>query len=185
MEIVNFFEKLAGRWFSQRTTHDLCAQQSKAGKSDLELEWLPAGDSSIQSLCADVGQPDAVALGGLKIIQKSTIEGHPQQQVQTTLVVPLQPHTSSTQDPETGNPVEGSFLRSAPPGQTLVGQYRLEKDSLMVLSTPVGESVMEERWWFITDNLRMRTGLLTRPDGTQLASFCSEIRLGGGKPPAS
>jgi len=57
MEIVNFFEKLAGRWFSQRTTHALSTQQSKAGKSDLEIEFLPPEADAVQQLYqqADTG----------------------------------------------------------------------------------------------------------------------------------
>ncbi|NJM85498.1 MAG: phycobiliprotein lyase, partial [Leptolyngbyaceae cyanobacterium RM2_2_21] len=42
MEIVNFFEKLEGSWFSQRTTHYVSTQTSQSGQSDLKMERVSA-----------------------------------------------------------------------------------------------------------------------------------------------
>jgi hypothetical protein len=173
MEIVNFFEKLAGRWFSQRTTHYLSAQQSQAGKSDLEIEWLPATDAMVQTLCGEFSFPVNQALGGLKVMQKSTLDGSPNQQIRTTLVVPLASESETV----------GKLLQTVHPrkGTPQLGQYRFENGVLSVM-TEAEDSAVEERWWFISENLRMRTSVLKRQDGTQLASFCSEIRLGGVAP---
>ncbi len=182
MEIVNFFEKLAGRWFSQRTTHALSTQQSKAGKSDLEVEFL-AGEAEevmafwrahpqFQVLTGSASAP----LCGLRIQQSSTVEGENKPKVATMLMVPL---TAKVQDK---NLYTGALIRS---GSLEKSTYTLEDDVLTIISdTPDARS--EERLWFINDNLRMRTSnteLKSGPNsGLRVASFCSEIRLGV-KPP--
>ncbi|NJM96939.1 MAG: phycobiliprotein lyase [Phormidesmis sp. RL_2_1] len=109
IEIVNFFEKLAGRWFSQRTTHALSTQQSKAGKSDLEVTFLAPDTDAVQQLWQThlAVQPNATPLCGLQIQQSSTIEGDSQPQVlTTTLLVPLTPHLQA------GESYTGALLRS-------------------------------------------------------------------------
>lgn len=171
MEIVNFFEKMAGRWFSQRTTHALSTQQSKAGKSDLEIEFLAPEAEAVQQLWQD-SDSDAEPLCGLSIQQSSTIEGDSKPKVSTTLLVPLTAEAASS----------GHILRS---GATTTGSYQIE-DEVLTIQSETDEAHSVERMWFINDNLRMRTGIVDLKSGPQsglrIASFCSEIRLGV-KPP--
>jgi hypothetical protein len=183
MEIVNFFEKLAGRWFSQRTTHALSSQQSKAGKSDLEVAFLAPDVEAVQQLWQAHSQAQAQSLAatplcGLSIQQSSTIEGDSQPKVLTTLLVPLTPESQN------GEGYTGKLVRS---GTSEHSTYTLEEEVLTIV-TDSPEARSEERLWFITDNLRMRTGnteIKSGPNsGLRIASFCSEIRLGV-KPPAA
>jgi len=176
MEIVNFFEKMAGRWFSQRTTHALSTQQSKAGKSDLEVDFLSAEASEVQQLCETAAVGEA-PLCGLKIQQSSTIEGDTKPTSLTTLLVPL---TADTQGAD--GLAGGTFVRSGKPGQpSQQGTYTLE-DEVLTITTETKEATSTERLWFINNNLRMRTGITELASGLRIASFCSEIRLGV-KPP--
>ena len=168
-DIVNFFEKLAGRWFSQRTTHYLTEQTSKAGKSDLEIDFLTSDHSSVAQLCEQCGVANTKALCGLSITQKSTIEGSAKQRTRTTLIVPVA-------DTDTA----GQMLYSGTSAHKCSYQYEQE---VLTLTTEDSKASSQERWWFITDNLRMRTQMVKPKDGPELASFCSEIRMGG-KPPA-
>ncbi|MBE9078184.1 phycobiliprotein lyase [Romeria aff. gracilis LEGE 07310] len=171
MEIVNFFEKLAGKWFSQRTTHDIASKQSQAGKSDLQIDFLPADSADVQQLC-QAAAAAAPALCGLRLSQSSTIEGDPKTLTGTTLMVPLSPAADGS----------GSILYGTPSSSSM-RQYRLEDGVLTILAED-DQARSEERLWFVNDNVRMRTQVLERPDGLRLTSFCSEIRLGA-KPPAS
>lgn len=182
MEIVNFFENLAGRWFSQRTTHALSTQQSKAGKSDLEVEFLSADNAEVQQLyhsAADSQNAEALSaqpLCGLQIQQSSTIEGDSQTKTLTTLMVPLKPTT------ENNSIYSGTLLRSeSAQGAAQGGTYTLE-DEVLTIVTKSEEATSTERLWFINNNLRMRTGMTELASGLRIASFCSEIRLGV-KPP--
>jgi len=179
MEIVNFFEKLAGRWFSQRTTHALSTQQSKAGKSDLDVTFLTADTPEVIQLC-DANQVAASSasqpLCGLSIHQSSTIDGDTKAKVMTTLLVPLAPTD------ENSGVVSGALLRD---GSSDKSTYTLEDEVLTIVGDGA-EARSEERLWFINENLRMRTGMTELKSGPQsglrIASFCSEIRLGA-KPP--
>ncbi|MEL7224360.1 MAG: phycobiliprotein lyase [Cyanobacteria bacterium P01_D01_bin.36] len=178
MEIVNFFEKMAGRWFSQRTTHALSTQQSKAGKSNLEVDFLSAEASEVQQLCQTAAAGNS-PLCGLKIQQDSTVEGDSKNISHTTLLVPLSAEKSAGD-----NQYNGTFVRSGKPGQpSQTGSYSLEEE-VLTITTKTEEATSTERLWFINDNLRMRTGITELASGLRIASFCSEIRMGV-KPPKS
>ena len=168
MQNVNFFKKQGGRWFSQRTTHYLKAGGSKAGKSDLEITYIDAGADEVIQLCDEANGAAAAAVGGLRIAQKSTIVGG-QARNQSTLLVAIATDESS------GKLVSKPNDTSPPQ----ISEYRLENDVLTIVTEANGLRA-EERWWFITDKLRMRTNVLSDSDGQTMASFCSEIRLGDG-----
>ncbi len=176
MEIVNFFEKLAGRWFSQRTTHALSTQQSKAGKSDLEVEFLPPDAADVQQLCQQNNTSDA-PLCGLRIQQSSTIEGDTKPQTMTTLLIPLTPQANAENTAHSGTMLSSNAPQPAP----YPSIYTLQDEVLTIVSDSA-EARSEERLWFINDNLRMRTGMVKLASGLRIASFCSEIRMGV-KPP--
>ena len=177
MEIVNFFEKLAGRWFSQRTTHALSTQQSKAGKSDLEVAFLASDAAEVQALCESLGKAaltSAEPLCGLQIQQTSTIEGDTKPSVLTTLMVPFAPDSPALS--------RGRLVSSGGPGKGVKKSTYTLEDEVLTIVTEDDQAQSTERVWFINDNLRMRTGMTELVDGLRIASFCSEIRLGV-KPP--
>ncbi|MGD1854896.1 MAG: phycobiliprotein lyase [Leptolyngbyaceae cyanobacterium] len=163
---MNFFKKQGGRWFSQRTTHYLKAGGSKAGKSDLEVTYIEPAEADVVRLCDIANAPGANALGGLRIVQKSTLIGG-DTRTQSTVIAAI-----------AADEYSGNLLRQIE-GQTIaqVSQYRFENDVLTITTEANGVRA-EERWWFITDNLRMRTNVLSDDSGQIMASFCSEIRLG-------
>ena len=166
MQNVNFFKKQGGRWFSQRTTHYLKAGESKAGKSDLEVTYVDANADGVVKLCGAVNCSAADSLGGLLITQKSTILGG-QSREQSTLLVAIATDENT-----------GKLLRQTD-GQPVsyTSQYRFENEVLTITTETDGLRA-EERWWFITDKLRMRTNVLSDEAGQVMASFCSEIRMG-------
>ena len=166
MQNVNFFKKQGGRWFSQRTTHYLKAGESKAGKSDLEVTYVDAKADGVVQLCGATNYSADDALGGLLITQNSTILGG-QAREQSTLLVAI-----ATDE------YTGKLLRQTN-GQSLAhtSQYRFENE-VLIITTEVDGLRAEERWWFITDKLRMRTNVLSDDAGQVMASFCSEIRMG-------
>ncbi|MFG6098109.1 phycobiliprotein lyase [Leptothoe sp. ISB3NOV94-8A] len=169
MQNVNFFKKQEGRWFSQRTTHYLKAGNSKAGKSDLEVTYMDAGTDAVIQLCNEASCSATDAVGGLRIAQKSTVDG------QTRTLVTLLAAIATDDD--------NGKLISKPEGKarSQVSQYRFENEVLTIVTAADGLRA-EERWWFITDKLRMRTNVLSGDQGQTMASFCSEIRLGDIKP---
>ena len=166
MQNVNFFKKQGGRWFSQRTTHYLKAGESKAGKSDLEITYMDATEVAVVQLCDASNYPAADALGGLRIVQKSTIIGG-ESRSQLTLLVAISVDASTGQ----------LLCQTSDQPISQISHYQLDND-VLTITTEANGARAEERWWFITDNLRMRTNILSDESGQIMASFCSEIRLG-------
>ena len=172
MEIVNFFKKQEGRWFSQKTTHYLQAGKSKAGKSDLEVAYIAAHDPELPRLVQDPvrrrisfasGQPSSSnTVGGLRISHNSVVG--PQNQIKTLLIAAV-------------GDSEGQLLQRSDNSVVQISRYRWENGALIV-TTEADGLIAEERWWFITDNIRMRTSVVHSGEQQTLASFCSEIRLG-------
>lgn len=168
MDIVSFVETLAGKWFSQRTTHYLASQSSKAGQSSLLIEFLPATDASLVQFCEAQGQGTSGLACGLKVNQDSRLDGDTQTIQGTTWMAFFQPTDGG----------QGILLQGSLQGAAAKGKYGLENEVLsFITQTPDG--TIEERLWFANPNLRMRTSVFKVGDAERMASFCSEIRLGG------
>lgn len=67
------------------------------------------------------------------------------------------------------------MLRKMP----VAGSYKMGDDQALTLITEYETMWSEERLWFASPNLRMRVGVLKRFGGFSMASFTSEIRMGG------
>lgn len=168
MDIVSFVETLAGKWFSQRTTHYLASQSSKAGQSNLLIETLPVTDASLVQLCEAQGQDPSHIACGLKVNQDSRMDGDTSNTQSTTIMVILRPTENGT----------GIVLQASAQEPIAQGEYGLEND-VLTLTTQTPDGTIQERLWFVNPNLRMRTSVFKVGDAEQMASFCSEIRMGG------
>lgn len=170
MDIVNFFESLAGKWFSQRTTHNLAGQSSQAGQSNLLIEFLSATDADLAATCAPLGHDPSQIACGLRVHQDSQIDGQPQKIQSTALMVIFAPNAAG----------EGALVQAAG-SSVLQGRYQVA-DEVLSITTPTETGQVEERLWFVNPNLRMRTSVVKVGETEQVASFCSEIRMGVSKP---
>ncbi|MBE9136790.1 phycobiliprotein lyase [Nodosilinea sp. LEGE 07088] len=171
MDIVNFFESLAGKWFSQRTTHNLAGQSSQAGQSNLLIDFLPAADGDLAQACAPLGHDSSQIACGLRVHQDSQLEGDSQKIQSTALMVVMTPDASGA----------GVLVQAAASAPAVQGHYQVENEVLTIV-TPTAAGQVEERLWFVNPNLRMRTSVVKVDDTVQIASFCSEIRMGLAKP---
>jgi hypothetical protein len=96
-------------------------------------------------------------------------------------------HTGSTvlvSVPDTDNPSQGKLLREIGYAEKtpVAGRYIMGIDKALTLITEYETMFSEERLWFASPNLRMRVSVLKRFGGFSMASFTSEIRMGGVKP---
>lgn len=177
MNIVDFFQQSAGKWFSQRTSHHLAFKQSESGKSDIVIEMLPSNDLEVVKLCEQYEIDPALALCGARVTWNGTMEWDEEKHTGSTVLVPVA-------DPE--NPNEGKLLREMGYAEKapVAGRYQMGDDQALILITEYESMYSEERLWFASPNLRLRTSILKRFGGFSMATFCSEIRMGGAKPPA-
>jgi hypothetical protein len=167
MDIVNFFERTEGTWFSQRTTHFIQGQPSQTGQTTLEMTTLATDAPVIAALCQQFAADPAAVLLALQIEQGGRLDGSPQvQQQSTTLFVVMKPTENG-----------GQFFSQTGSEAPTQGQYQLDEE-VLTLITDTDQLHTEERIWYLNPNLRMRTSFATLSDGFQLASFCSEIRRG-------
>lgn len=171
MEIVNFFETLAGKWFSQRTTHYLKSQTSRSGQSNLLIEFLPQFDPAVVRLCEQLSQDSQQAVCGLKLNHDSRMDGDVDNTKSTSYLVAMHPNDQG----------RGRLLQLGTDGKPSQGEYLLENEVLSMVTAIDGGQV-EERLWYVNPNLRMRTSTLTQDGAILLSSFCSEIRMGMAAP---
>ena len=183
MDIIEFFEQSAGKWFSQRTLHNLTSGQLQAGKSELKIEILLASDPAVIKLCSEHAiSPDSAPLPGVRITWNAIADKNPKNG--STVLVPV---------PDSDNPKVGKLLQSggaAPknglaklrPG--IASSYTISEDDVLTLIAQAEDFYAEERLWYLMPNLRIRTSVVKRSSGTTVASFCSEIRMGVTQPAA-
>jgi len=178
MDIVEFFQLSSGKWFSQRTSHNLDLKQAAAGKSDLLIDALSQTDPEVIKLCERYDMNPALVLCGMRVTSNGTVEGITKKQVGSTVLVAIA-------DPDMPN--QGKLLQtmSAPEPVPTVGRYNLGDDEALTLTIESETMYLEERLWFASPNLRLRTSMLKQAGDFNMASFCSEIRMGVVPPPAN
>lgn len=182
MDIQEFFDLSGGKWFSQRTSHHLAFKQSESGKSDIVIETLPKDHPEVIKLCEQHNVDPSLATGGARVVWNGSMEWDSSDEDKekhsgSTVLVPVP-------DPE--KPNEGQLLREMGYAEKapVAGRYIMGSDDALTLITEYDTMYSEERLWFASPNLRLRHSILKRFGGFSMASFCSEIRMGGVKPPA-
>jgi CpeS-like protein len=181
MEVVDFFERSAGRWRSQRTTHHLAFRRAEVGDSEISVISLAASDPEVQELCKLHEIDPALAVCGSRVTWQGTMswdrdtEGGHEGKTVFAIV------------PDQDNPRQGRLLREKGYAEIVpvVGLYQLDEEGGLVLTTDYETMSSIERFWFVSPQLRLRTSTVKRFGGFSTASFCSEARLGENKDPAS
>ena len=175
MDIQEFFELSAGKWFSHRTSHHLAFKQSESGKSDITIEMLAQDDPEVIKLCQQYEFDPALAKCGARVSWNGTMEWDEEKHTGSTVLVPV---------PDADNPNQGKLLREMGYAEKtpVAGSYIMGSDEALTLITEYETMSSEERLWFASPNLRMRVSVLKRFGGFSMASFTSEIRMGGVQP---
>ncbi len=173
MDLNEFIDTFTGKWFSQRTTHDLQQKTSFLAKSDLWVDAVDSADSAIKTLCDRYGiAPDQVAIA-LKLRWEATIAASPKKEMGTGAIALL----------KSADPTQGQVLSdttSSGTTQPSPGTYVFGDDEALTFTLPLPSGNITERMWFASPNLRMRTSTVVENGEPTVASFCSEIRMGGG-----
>lgn len=174
MDIQEFFQQSTGKWVSQRTSHYLVQNQSENVKSDLMVELLSQDHSTVVQLCQQHDVDPAQVLCSVKMDWNGIVDRLPKAQTGSSLLV-IVPNLDLTK--------QGRLLRQASDSaQSLSGQYSMGDDEVLTLTVEGENLYAEERIWFANPNFRMRTSVLKRNGNFTSATFCSEIRMGGGQP---
>jgi len=170
MDILEFFELSAGKWFSQRTVHNLTSGALEAGKSNLTIALLGPDDSTLAQLCDRHGVDPAAAGKGWHLTWDGTVDSDTDKRVGSAVLVPVA---------DRDRPKEGRMLQQGggKNPQSLAGRYSVGDDDVLTVWMESETFTAEERLWYLMPNLRLRTSVVKYSDGTMMASFCSEIRM--------
>jgi hypothetical protein len=167
MEIRPFLELCSGTWFSQRTRYALADRTAENHKSELAVAFLEPGDDCLRQLC-DRHRHVEECLGGWQVNWSSSGDWGSPKVTGTATIAFLA---------ETGKSA-GKLLRS-PVGvgeSALQGSFRLDGEAALTLRLDGGNVGAEERIWFASDNLRLRTTVIQQGDRFCQTAFYSEIR---------
>ena len=191
MDIEEFFQLCAGKWFTQRTSHNLASQKSESDQFTAIAVMVQKDAPEAVSLCQQHQLDPTRIIGGLRLAPDQ-----PKTEARSRFSQFLPESKNKDKDDDTTllvlvadteNPQQGKILRcnGSPESLLAPSEYVLGNDDSLTLTTVDGALHAEERLWFASENLRMRTSLLKQGDGVCVASFFSEIRLGAAKPSES
>ena len=164
MDIKEFLDLTIGKWFSQRASYHLDRQKAEHSKGELTIEMLSVDNSEILNLCEQHQINPHNSLGGIKTSWDNSVDwGKPKQKGSTIITV----------IPDVDNPQVGKLVGQ---NQVNAGRYILGNDEALTLIIEDGKIYSEERLWFASPNLRLRTTIFKYADGFSTTSFYSEIR---------
>ncbi len=150
--IANFLQHSAGEWLSQRTQHHLVFSRFESVKVNLSLEWLePAAADAIATA---KGLNLSPSVGGATVRWSGDQQGE-----QTLIAIEASPEQGQLWNPADPKPINYSLV-----------------EGVLMLVQIIDTGRSEERIWFASDNLRLRTSLIERFGSYAQADFCSEIR---------
>lgn len=169
MTVMEFFELSVGTWMCQRTSHHLAFRRSEDGKSQLQISSLAADDPAVIRTCELHDIDPALAVGGARVQWQGEQAWDNEEYKGNVVIVPV---------PDPGDPNCGQLLRDQGYAEKVpvVGTYSIGPDQALTLITDYQMTWSEERIWFASPNLRLRTSVVKRFGGFSMASFCSEIR---------
>jgi CpeS-like protein len=173
MDVMAFFQQSTGKWRSQRTTHHLAFRRAEAGESEIIVEALSADHAKVIEICQIHEVDPARAIGGAYVAWQGSMGWDKEDEN----------HEGSTVFaliPDLDRPRQGTLLRERGYAEIVpvAGQYLMDDEDALVLITEYETMSSEERFWFASPSLRMRTSTVKRFGGFATATFCTEFRVG-------
>jgi hypothetical protein len=169
MDIKEFLNLTIGNWFSVRTSHNLAPDQVENSKSDLNIEMLPPEAEEVVSLAQQFKVDPKISLGGTKITWDNSVDWGKTKQKGFALIILV---------PDVDNPQTGNILRQvySPGISPTKGRYLMGADDSLTLIIEDNNTFTEERLWFASPNLRLRTSVIKTNNEIKATNFYSEIR---------
>lgn len=167
-----FFQYSAGQWRSKRVTHHLPFRRAESGGSDIKVESLEKEDPRIVEICQMHEMDAANSVGGSYVTWAGSMawdkddENHEGSTVFALI-------------PDAENPRQGKLLRERGYAEIVpvAGEYHLDEENGLVLTTEYETMTIYERFWFANPDLRLRTSTVKRFGGFNTTTFCMEERI--------
>ncbi|MEL7035036.1 MAG: phycobiliprotein lyase [Cyanobacteria bacterium J06592_8] len=169
MNMMDFFRKSEGVWFSQRAVHHFDAVVNESGESNLIINVLEKDDPRVLEVCQNQNTDPALVSGGASFGWQDNLDLQEPNPNYAAILVDL---------PNPENPRQGKFLRNRGyvEGIPVVGIYHFSEDGVLTISTEYERNQGQERCWFVTDDFRVRVSSVKMVNGVNLTSYSSERR---------
>ena len=166
---LSFFRLSCGRWMSQRSQHHLLHRRAEAGASFIVVEELFKGDERLADIATRNGEDVSRIVGGCWVRWSGSMawdragESHEDQ-----TMFGLIPSDDAGR--------QGLLLRDRGYAEKapVAGQFRMDDENGLILTTDYEMMSSLERVWFAGPNLRLRTSTVQGLSNN--ASFCMETR---------
>ena len=173
MNLQSFVERSEGQWRSMRSGHSLAFQQFEEVLSQITIEQLPIDDEQVRALIEASPSITSAPQCPFRMEWSAESDWEPDDPSEVSagscILVPIP--TDQTQ---------GLLLRSVgyAESEQAVSHYQFLSDGTFVLSTKYGQSIAEERIWFVAEHVRCRSSVLRTSEGSGVlqTSFASEVR---------
>ena len=168
-DALSFFRLSCGRWTSQRSQHHLLHRRAEAGSSFIVVEELLKGDERLAEIAARNGESVEQIIGGCWVRWSGSMawdragESH-EDQTMFGLIPTDEAGRSGLLLRDRG------YAEKAP----VAGQFRMDAENGLILTTDYEMMSSLERFWFAGPNLRLRTSTVQGLSNN--ASFCMETR---------
>lgn len=168
-DALSFFRLSCGRWTSQRSQHHLLHRRAEAGSSFIVVEELLKGDERLAEIAARNGESVERIIGGCWVRWSGSMawdragESH-EDQTMFGLIPTDEAGRSGLLLRDRG------YAEKAP----VAGQFRMDAENGLILTTDYEMMSSLERFWFAGPNLRLRTSTVQGLSNN--ASFCMETR---------
>jgi len=171
MDGLTFFQHSAGQWRSQRTTHHLPFRRAETGGSQIKVETLTKDDPKIAEICQMHSCSPESSVGGSYVTWDGAMQWDKENEDHKG-------ETVFALIPTAENPRQGKLLRERGYAEIVpvAGEYYLDQENALVLTTEYETMTIHERFWFVGDDIRLRTSTVQRFGGFNTATFCIEVR---------
>jgi len=172
MKIEQFVAQSIGDWKSMRSGHSLAFQIFEDVVSEISIISIKKDDPRVLKLLNKTGiSSEGICPFFMKWEADSDWEPDNPGEVSKgeCLLIPI-PEDNST----------GRLIRSIgyAESEEAISTYHILDDGTFTLKTQYGQSIAEERIWFVSDNVRCRSSIIRTSEGAGIlqASFASEVR---------
>ena len=173
MNIQEFFLKSVGEWNSMRSGHSLAFKEFEEIRSKLKIVPSKSNDSRVIKFLKDnlitINTVNKAFLINWEAKSDWDEENQKENSFGESILVPIEI-----------NKTEGKIIRSL--GYTepieIVSPYRILDNGTLIIYSDYRNICTEERIWFVSNNLRIRTSVTRTRDSLAIlqTSYASEIR---------
>lgn len=171
--MMEFFRKSAGTWFTQRTVqHFEAVTTDQSGESNISVEVLTADHPKVQAVCVLQGIDPLRVSGGASFLWQDNQDQTAPNPEQAAVLVDL---------PNDASGRSGKLFRNQGYVEKIpvVSRYWFGQDGILTIDTDYDNNQGQERCWFVHHNFRVRVSTVRNNNGVHIMTYCAERRCLG------